>query len=165
MASRRRSSPGGLLALVIVAALLVGVWLISGGFPDSSPDGSRDGSPAGSPNGSPTTGAGPTATASASPRVDPDSGLPLVALGDLPPEAAETVDLIVHGAGFPYDEDGGPFGNREGLLPEEGGDYYREYTVPTPGSPDRGARRIVEGAAGELYWTADHYDSFARIVP
>jgi ribonuclease T1 len=36
--------------------------------------------------------------------------------------------------------------------------------VPTPGSDDRGARRIVAGEAGELYWTQDHYSSFGRIA-
>ena len=85
--------------------------------------------------------------------------------GDLPPEAARTVDLIERGGPFPEPEhDGGVFGNREELLPDEDYGYYREYTVPTPGSPDRGARRIIAGDGGELYWTADHYASFARIV-
>ena len=37
------------------------------------------------------------------------------------------------------------FGNRERLLPTEKRGYYREYTVTTPGSRDRGARRIVCG--------------------
>ncbi|WP_415839444.1 ribonuclease domain-containing protein, partial [Nocardioides zeicaulis] len=79
--------------------------------------------------------------------------------------AAETVDLIERGGPFPEpDHDGGVFGNREGLLPDEDDGYYREYTVPTPGSPDRGGRRIIAGDGGELYWTADHYASFARIV-
>ena len=36
--------------------------------------------------------------------------------------------------------------------------------METPGSYDRGARRIVEGAEGELYWTDDHYASFSRIL-
>ncbi len=144
-----RRNPGGLLALVVVVALLAGVWLISDGSSDEPSDGPT-----------PAVTAGPEVDSD----VDPESGLPLVALDDLPPEAAETVDLIDHGGGFPYDEDGGPFGNREGLLPDEGAGYYREYTVRTPGSPDRGARRIVAGDEGELYWTADHYASFARIV-
>ena len=148
-----RRTPGGLLGLVVVVALLTGVWLISDRSSDGLPD---DSSGAATP------------TVSASPEidseVDSESGLPLVALDDLPPEAAETVDLIDHGGGFPYDEDGGPFGNREGLLPDEGAGYYREYTVRTPGSPDRGARRIVAGDGGELYWTADHYASFSRII-
>ncbi len=99
----------------------------------------------------------------AMPATDPDSGLPYVALADLPPEAAETVDLIDAGGPFPYDKDGSTFGNYEGLLPDHESGYYEEYTVETPGSPDRGARRIVAGAAGELYWTADHYESFERI--
>ena len=55
------------------------------------------------------------------------------------------------------------FGNREGLLPDQRSGYYREYTVPTPGSQDRGARRLVIGAAGEIYYTDDHYASFRRV--
>ncbi|WP_210438095.1 ribonuclease domain-containing protein [Nocardioides xinjiangensis] len=96
---------------------------------------------------------------------DPASGLPLVDLADLPPEAAETVDLIDAGGPFPEpDHDGGTFHNREALLPDRPSGYYREYTVPTPGSDDRGARRIVAGEGGELYWTDDHYSSFSRIA-
>lgn len=38
---------------------------------------------------------------------------------------------------------------------------YHEYTVKTPGSSTRGARRIVTGQAHEEdYYTADHYASF-----
>ena len=88
----------------------------------------------------------------------------MVQLAALPPEAAETVELIDAGGPFPEDEDGGTFGNREDLLPDEQMGYYAEYTVPTPGSEDRGARRIVAGDDGELYWTEDHYRSFERIV-
>ncbi|WP_242532410.1 ribonuclease domain-containing protein [Nocardioides sp. S5] len=92
------------------------------------------------------------------------SGLPLVGLSDLPPEAARTVELIETGGPFPEPEhDGGVFGNREELLPDRPRGYYREYTVPTPGSYDRGARRIVAGSPGEYYWTDDHYSSFARV--
>lgn len=98
------------------------------------------------------------------PPVDPESGLPVVALADLPPEAAATAELIEAGGPFPYDQDGATFENREGRLPARERGYYREYTVPTPGSEDRGARRIVAGTNGEMYWTADHYDSFAWIV-
>jgi ribonuclease T1 len=91
--------------------------------------------------------------------------LPGVQLAQLPPQAAETVALIRAGGPFPYDRDGIVFGNYEGLLPEESTGYYHEYTVPTPGAGDRGARRIIEGSAGELYWTADHYRTFERITP
>jgi ribonuclease T1 len=90
-------------------------------------------------------------------------GLPAVALADLPPEASQTLDLIDAGGPYPYDQDDGVFMNREDILPDEADGYYREYTVETPGSDDRGARRIVAGDGGEFYWTDDHYASFARI--
>jgi ribonuclease T1 len=87
-----------------------------------------------------------------------------VALADLPPEARTTVALIRSGGPFPYRKDGVTFGNRERLLPPAPRGYYREYTVPTPGARDRGARRIVAGSSGELYYTDDHYRSFRRIL-
>lgn len=87
-----------------------------------------------------------------------------VALRELPPEARDTVALIRAGGPFAYARDGVAFGNREGQLPERARGYYREYTVRTPGARDRGARRIVGGRAGELYYTDDHYRSFRRII-
>ena len=96
---------------------------------------------------------------------DPESGLPVVQVSALPPEAARTLELIDRGGPFPEPEhDGGTFENREALLPEQPMGYYKEYTVPTPGSDDRGARRIVAGEGGELYYTGDHYSSFSRIA-
>lgn len=77
---------------------------------------------------------------------------------------AATLAAIDSGT-LPYEQDGATFENREGLLPDRPGGHYREYTVETPGSPDRGARRLVIGADGETYYTADHYASFARIDP
>jgi ribonuclease T1 len=82
----------------------------------------------------------------------------------LPPEAIDTLLLIESGGPFPYDQDGGTFQNREGILPDHPRGYYREYTVETPGSPDRGARRIVAGSDGERFYTDDHYESFRFIV-
>ena len=96
---------------------------------------------------------------------DPDSGLPLVSIAALPPEAGETLGLIAVGGPFPYPQDGAVFENREGVLPDADRGYYHEYTVETPGSADRGARRIVVGNQGERYWTDDHYASFWRIAP
>ncbi|MBZ4319845.1 ribonuclease domain-containing protein [Streptomyces huiliensis] len=82
----------------------------------------------------------------------------------LPAQAHDTLDLIEKGGPFPYPKDGTVFSNREGVLPKQGGGYYHEYTVITPGSPDRGARRIVAGQADhEDYYTGDHYRSFARV--
>jgi ribonuclease T1 len=82
---------------------------------------------------------------------------------NLPPEAGQTLQLIRSAGPFPYQQDGRIFGNREGLLPRRSRGYYREYTVKTPGARDRGARRIIVGRGGELYYTEDHYRSFRRI--
>jgi len=81
----------------------------------------------------------------------------------LPPEARDTLARIERGGPFPYRKDGSTFRNRERLLPARERGYYREFTVPTPGARDRGARRIVAGAGGERYYTDDHYRSFKRI--
>jgi ribonuclease T1 len=86
-----------------------------------------------------------------------------VRLAELPPEAIATLELIRKGGPFPYAKDGSVFGNREGLLPKQKRGYYREYTVHTPKVRTRGARRIVRGASGELFYTDDHYNSFRRI--
>lgn len=93
-----------------------------------------------------------------------ETGIGIVPLGALPREAQIVLQRIDAGGPFAYRKDGSVFGNRERLLPLRPTGYYREYTVPTPGSSDRGARRIVKGAAGELFYTRDHYRSFKRIV-
>lgn len=85
------------------------------------------------------------------------------ALSELPPEARTTLALIRSGGPFPYERDGLVFRNFERLLPQRERGYYREYTVKTPGLSHRGARRIVAGRGGELYYTDDHYRSFRRI--
>lgn len=82
----------------------------------------------------------------------------------LPPEARETIVLIRRGGPFPHQRDGISFGNRERILPPRSGGWYREYTVNTPGARNRGARRIVAGRDGTLYYTDDHYRSFKRIL-
>ena len=86
-----------------------------------------------------------------------------VALSSLPPQASDTVHLIEAGGPFPYRQDGVAFGNAERRLPDEARGYYREYTVPTPGSADRGARRLITGKNGEYYYTPDHYETFRRV--
>lgn len=95
---------------------------------------------------------------------------PTVAAADLPAQGQRTYRLILQGGPFPYEKDGSVFGNRERLLPRERRGYYREYTVETPGSRDRGARRIVCGGRkvtqpDACYYTSDHYSSFRKIVP
>jgi ribonuclease T1 len=91
-----------------------------------------------------------------------------VQVAELPRQGRETYELIRQGGPFPYGKDGTVFGNRERLLPAEKRGFYREYTVTTPGSRDRGARRIVCGGPPRTpyacYYTADHYASFRKIV-
>jgi len=93
-----------------------------------------------------------------------------VALAQLPPEAQSTERLIRSGGPFPHPrKDGTVFGNRERLLAPKPRGFYREYTVRTPGSRDRGARRIVCGGRQPTqpeacFYTDDHYASFKRIV-
>lgn len=90
-----------------------------------------------------------------------------IAVASLPKEARQTLVLIKQGGPFPYAKDGSVFGNYEGLLPRRKRGYYREYTVPTPGKRNRGARRIVAGgnpqSSGEYFYTDDHYSTFRRI--
>jgi ribonuclease T1 len=138
--------------LLLAAASMLVAWLVAGGGDgeDRAVDSSSTSSTSSSPADAPAT--------------DAASGLPVVRLAALPPEAGRTVELIDAGGPFPEpDHDGGTFGNREDLLPDRPMGYYREYTVPTPGVEHRGARRIVAGDGDELYWTDDHYSSFSLI--
>jgi ribonuclease T1 len=94
----------------------------------------------------------------------------VVSLAELPAQAQETHRLVLKGGPFPYPKDGISFGNRERQLPRKARGYYQEYTVKTPGSRDRGARRIVCGGERPTqpeacYYTDDHYASFRRIAP
>jgi ribonuclease T1 len=140
--------------LLLAAATMLVAWLVAGG-------GQGDDDPAGDGGSTSSTSSSPDDTTDAT---DAASGLPVVRLAALPPEAARTVELIDAGGPFPEpDHDGGTFGNREELLPDQPMGYYREYTVPTPGVDHRGARRIVAGDGEELYWTDDHYSSFSLI--
>ncbi len=168
------------LAVALLFALVLW-WLESG---DPAPSGPASGATSStSPTAAPSTPdrapqvgpAQPTRApsqepsgASDGPRAgdrDPHSGLVWVELDDLPTEAGEVAEAIEDGGPFVADKDGSTFGNFEGILPTEPRGYYREYTVPTPGLTHRGARRLVSGEDGELYWTADHYESFDRVLP
>lgn len=103
---------------------------------------------------------GPAAAACAHP-AGPATGH--VCASALPRQAAGTLALIARGGPFPYRQDGEVFENREHVLPTEPAGYYHEYTVVTPGSPTRGARRIVTARNGTDYYTADHYASFDAV--
>jgi ribonuclease T1 len=93
-----------------------------------------------------------------------------VSLAQLPAEAQRTEQLVRSGGPFPYAKDGSVFGNRERNLPRRERGFYREYTVPTPGAHNRGARRLVCGGRPPTnpevcFYTDDHYASFRRIAP
>jgi ribonuclease T1 len=95
---------------------------------------------------------------------------PLIHSSDLPREGQEMLLLIRKGGPFPYAKDGTTFSNRERILPKEPRGFYHEFTVKTPHSRDRGARRIICGGAGgkpqaheTCYYTDDHYASFKKI--
>jgi ribonuclease T1 len=93
----------------------------------------------------------------------PPTAVKEISIDQLPNEARTTLRLIKQGGPFPYQRDGAVFGNFERRLPVKKRGYYREYTVPTLGRSDRGARRIVTGENGECYYTEDHYRTFRKI--
>ncbi|MBT2385106.1 ribonuclease domain-containing protein [Streptomyces sp. ISL-11] len=109
------------------------------------------------------------AASPAAPTAGATTTVSVKAIGDicysaLPSQAHDTIKLIDAGGPYPYPKDGTVFSNREGVLPQHTSGYYHEYTVKTPGSPDRGARRVITGeAAHEDYYTADHYASFKLV--
>jgi guanyl-specific ribonuclease Sa len=111
--------------------------------------------------------AGPGVSAARRPILLAHSSTPVVTLDQFPPEERAAIEhmlaLIEAGGPFPYRHDGIVFSNREHRLPKRPIGYYREFTVPTPGLANRGARRLVVGAQGEIYYTNDHYRSFYRL--
>lgn len=152
MFNRRRITA----ALIGLLVLVLGGWLVKDAVGGSS---------------SPASGTAPGTSASAPGKggagvPGADSGLPVKALSSLPPQATDTWKLIEKGGPYPYPRnDDVVFDNREKRLPAKKSGYYHEYTVKTPGSPDRGARRLITGQAHELYYTGDHYASFVVVDP
>ncbi len=146
----RKLSPLSLVALLVIL-LAGGWWLLQ--------------QPA--PTDFPSTGAadtGPMAAIKSVPGTSTDRSEALPSF--LPREAHRTLALIARGGPFPYPQDGGVFGNREGHLPKQPRGYYREFTVDTPGLSHRGARRIITGGKPPdiYYYTDDHYDSFRSFM-
>ncbi|MDT8914590.1 ribonuclease domain-containing protein [Amycolatopsis sp. PS_44_ISF1] len=150
MVNRRRITA----ALVGLLVLVFGGWLVKDALDGSSP--------------APAPGSSSSASGGASGAKLPgaDSGLRVQALSSLPAQARDTWKLIQSGGPYPYPRnDGVVFENREKVLPRRQSGYYHEFTVKTPGSPDRGPRRLVSGQAKELFYTGDHYASFVVVDP
>jgi guanyl-specific ribonuclease Sa len=136
----RQLKPLILLAIVILAVMM---WNRHAGAPDVVASSATQ------------TESGPSARA---PQPANDNA------ASLPAQAREAIQRINRGGPFEYTQDGGVFGNYEGLLPKQPRGYYREYTVETPGARTRGARRIITGGTPPTAWyyTDDHYRSFRR---
>ena len=148
MVNRRRITA----ALIGLIVLVIGGWAVKNAASD---------------NPAPTTSA-TAAKPGSHVSIPPvaDSGLQVKALSSLPSQAADTWKLIQAGGPFPYPRnDNVVYQNRNKVLPIRQPNFYREFTVTTPGSPDRGARRLITGQGNELFYTADHYDTFVVVDP
>ncbi|MFI6304117.1 ribonuclease domain-containing protein [Amycolatopsis thailandensis] len=154
MFNRRRITA----ALIGLIVLVLAGWFVKDGI--SGDDTKSSSAPASSSAQAKPSGAAKGKVAGE------DSGLPVKPLTGLPSQASDTWKLIEAGGPYPYPRnDDVTFQNREKVLPAKNSGYYREYTVKTPGSPDRGARRLVTGTGKELYYTEDHYKSFVVVDP
>jgi ribonuclease T1 len=155
MVRQRKANP----LVFIVAALVViatGWWQQRGGEAKPVPASVESvGTPRAASPASPATRA-PAEARERGNRIDPVPSAER-------PRLLETLALIDRGGPFPHRLDGSVFQNREGRLPQRPRGYYREYTVPTPGASNRGARRLVVGNDGDIWYTSDHYNTFVRI--
>ncbi|MBD0691401.1 ribonuclease [Streptomyces sp. CBMA123] len=159
----RSKSPLVVVAVLILAVLAGVGYLLAGKGGGSHPKAAA----------SATATAGTQAPKPSAPKSSPPSGgwvpadpaLADVCRTKLPSQAQDTLGLIDKGGPYPYNRDGIVFENRESRLPKKGNGYYHEFTVVTPGSNDRGTRRVVTGGSGEQYWSPDHYATFQEIDP
>lgn len=165
---RNRSALPLLLSGLLVLAVLAfgGTGLLDQLTGSTTPEVTSSAAPA------PGTASGKAQAAPATPpavRANPPSqhnpsGLPELPESALPAEGRRVLELIRAGGPYRYSQDDQTFGNFERILPRRDRGYYREYTVPTPGESDRGARRIVAGNGGDKYYTDDHYETFSFIA-
>lgn len=158
---RNRSTLPLLLTALAVLALVAfgGMGLLGQQTEGTTPGTASSSVPAPGGAGSPTPGRSAAAHRAANP-----SSLPEIRESALPVEGRRVLVLIRAGGPYQFSQDDVVFGNFERVLPVRDRGYYREYTVPTPGESDRGARRIVAGNNGEKYYTGDHYQTFKYIA-
>ncbi|MET8622896.1 ribonuclease [Kitasatospora sp. NPDC004669] len=156
----RSKSPLVVVAVLILAVLAGAGYLLAGKGGSSHPKAAASAA---------TTAAKPSAPKPSPPSggswVPADPALADVCRTKLPSQAQDTLTLIAKNGPYPYNRDGIVFENRESRLPKKADGYYHEFTVLTPGSNDRGTRRVVTGGAGEQYWSPDHYATFQEIDP
>ncbi|MFD8702546.1 ribonuclease [Kitasatospora sp. NPDC059648] len=164
----RSKSPLVVVAVLILAVLAGVGYLLAGQGGGSHPKAAASSTAAAgtsapkpsAPAGGPSAPNPPSGT-----WVPADPALADVCRTKLPSQAQDTLALIAKNGPYPYNRDGIVFENRESRLPKKGNGYYHEFTVLTPGSNDRGTRRVVTGSAGEQYWSPDHYATFQEIDP
>ncbi len=78
-------------------------------------------------------------------------------------DIAPVLARIERGERDPHRNDGNVHSNREGKLPKQKKNYYHEYVVRTPGLNEVGPQRVILGQNNEVYYTPDHYETFARL--
>ena len=149
-----------LTTLVVLAMVAFGGAGLLGQQTESATPGTAS-SQGSTPGGTAASGA---AKQSVPHRAANPSNLPEIRESALPVEGRRVLALIRARGPYQYSQDDQVFGNFERVLPVKDRGYYREYTVPTPGEGDRGARRIVAGNGGEKYYTGDHYATFKYIA-
>ena len=173
MRKRKRKSGAGsawmaIVAVVLLAGVAWNAYRTPSDAPGDAPVIADTSTSASSRDGITTTALELPPMADTAPTTRADSVQAETRFRDfLPGEAIETLRLIERGGPYPYRQDDGVFGNRENRLPRQSRGYYREFTVETPGSRDRGARRIIAGGRppSEYFYTDDHYRSFRRFTP
>jgi ribonuclease T1 len=160
-----RAQPPSSMVRIVVGALLV---LVVGGLIGWSLRGASSSSttaPSASARATQAAGQRPTTTTTTKKpsKCVPISGVDMVSVDKLPSQAIDTLQSIAAGPPYPFKKDGVVFQNRERILPKESKSYYHEFTVVTPGSSDRGAKRIIVGGCDERWYTEDHYATFRLI--
>lgn len=141
--------------VVLVVGGLIG-WSLRGGSSTTT-------APSAATRASQSAGQRPTTTNKKPSNCAPISGVDTVSVDKLPSQAIDTLQSIAAGPPYPFKKDGVVFQNRERILPKESKSYYHEFTVVTPGSSDRGAKRIIVGGCDERWYTEDHYATFRLI--
>ncbi|MFH8383168.1 ribonuclease [Kitasatospora sp. NPDC018058] len=163
----RSKSPLVVVAVLILAVLAGAGYLLAGrggsSHPKAAASAATTAAKPSAPKPSPPSGGGTPASGGS--WVPADPALADVCRTKLPSQAQDTLTLIAKNGPYPYNRDGIVFENRESRLPKKADGYYHEFTVVTPGSNDRGTRRVVTGGSGEQYWSPDHYATFQEIDP
>lgn len=92
---------------------------------------------------------------------DAVTGLTWVSVDNLPATAQAALTLI--DAGDTDSTSGPAFVDEAGLLPVQPAGYYRAYEVPNPDATGPTPWHLVVGERGEVFWTANDFDTLRRV--